>query len=232
MLMVSLFFFEICELKAVDSVIYEAAAETAEYMAEYSYLMGHIEEVGVTDYPMAAARFIGYVDDRALLEKYVTGGVYGVMLMGSEMPDENGVVEIKYTYHVKVNIPLLCNFSKLCTGSIRQCAYIGGGKESGSHDTDTSSSRTVFVADGSVVYHCDSDCTYLRPSVSKTDLDNAIERGYSKCRYCGAVEGNEVYITNYGEVYHSTPSCSRISRNIREVDIEDIDLPPCSKCGH
>ncbi len=231
MLMVSLFFIEICELKAVDSVIYEAAAETAEYMAEYAYLTKHIEEVGVTDYPMAVAKFISYVDDRALLEKYVTGGVYGVMLIGSEMPDENGVVEIKYTYHVKVNIPFLCYFSKLCTGSIRQCAYIGGGKESSSHVTEEES-RTVFVADGSVVYHCDADCTYLRPSVSRTDRENAVERGYSKCRYCGAVEGGEVYITDYGEVYHSTPSCSRISRNIREVDIKDINLPPCSKCGY
>ena len=38
LVLVSLFFFRICELRTVDSVIYEAAAETAEYMAEYSYL--------------------------------------------------------------------------------------------------------------------------------------------------------------------------------------------------
>ena len=229
---ISLFFFELCELKTVESIIYEAAGETAEYMAEYSYLMEHVGQLGVTDYPMAKLKFMSYVDDKALLEKYVTGGLLGITLMGSELPDEDNYVEIRYTYHVKMKIPLFCNFSKLCTGRVRQCAYFG--KENGKTDSGKSddTGNVVFLADGSEVYHKDKNCTYLKPSVKKTGLEEAKEKGYTKCRYCGAVTGDEVFITEYGEVYHSTMFCSRLKRNIREVYEADTHLPACSKCSH
>ena len=230
--LISIFFFEICELKAVETTIYEAASETAEYMAQYSYLMKHIESIGVTDYPTAKLRFINYVDDTALLEKYVTGGVYGVTLIGSELPGEDNYVEIRYTYRIKLNIPILCNFSKLCTGRVRQCAYFGKGNRSSSEEQSDNRGEMVYLADGSEVYHKDKNCTYLKPSVKKTELSTAKEMGLKKCRYCGALTGNEVYITDYGDVYHSSAECSRIKRNITEVNLEDTNLPACSKCGH
>lgn len=233
LIFVSLFFFEICEIKTVEATIYEAASETAEYMAEYSYLTDHLGMLGVTDYPMAQIRFMNYVDDKALLEKYVTGGIFGVSLIGSQLPGEDNFVEIRYAYQIKLSIPILCNFTKLCTGKVRQCAYFG--KDVGSSASDVSEEaegEKVYLADGSEVYHKDKDCTYLRPSVTKTILEDAKEKGYTKCRYCSEVIGDEVYITKYGEVYHSSENCSRIKRNITEVDADETSLPPCSKCGH
>ena len=232
LLFVSLFFFEICEIKSVEAEIYEAAGETAEYMAEYSYLMEHIGQLGVTDYPMAKIRFISYLDDKALLEKYVTGGVYGITLMGSELPGEDNYVEIRYTYHVRLRIPFLSNFSKLCTGKIRHSAYFGKDGSEGETDSCDDHKETVFLADGSEVYHKDKNCTYLKPSVRGITVEEAKEEGYTKCRYCGEVTADRVYVTKYGEVYHSTENCSRIKRNIREVSEEETNLPPCSKCGH
>ena len=181
LVLVSLFFFRICELRTVDSVIYEAAAETAEYMAEYSYLAEHVTGSDLIDYPVAGLKFVSYVDDANLLEKYVTGGVYGVTLIGSKLPDDDGVIELRFTYRVSLDVPILCNFSAVKTGVIRQNAYIGGGRKL--TESDQASGEKVYIADGS-------------------------------------------------EVYHSTAQCSRIKRNIREVDLDDISLPPCSKCGH
>ena len=230
LVLISLFFFQICELAVVDSVVYEAAAETAEYMAEYSYLAEHFQGAEALEYPVAGLKFISYVDDADLLEKYVTGGVYGVTVLGSQLPAEDGVIELRYTYRVSLDIPILCNLSAVRTGVIKQNAYLGGGrdKSAGTHET----SEKVYIADGSEVYHRDCNCTYLRPSVIKTDLQDAKTKGLTKCRYCGKVEGDTVYITEYGEVYHSTDKCSRIKRNVKEVDLDGISLPPCSKCGH
>ncbi len=226
---VSLFFFQICELKTLDSVIYEAASETAEYMAEYSYLAEHFTGADLIDYPVAGLKFISYLDDADLLEKYVTGGIYGVTLIGSKLPSDDGIVELRYTYGVSLNIPILCNLSAIKTGVIKQNAYLGGKHE---YNTTDSSGEKVYIADGSEVYHRNRNCTYLRPSVVKTSLEIAKSKRLKKCRYCGSPAGNTVYITEYGEVYHSTDHCSRIIRNIREVDLDDISLPPCSKCGY
>ena len=230
LVLVSLFFFQICELRTVDSVIYEAAAETAEYMAEYAYLAEHVTGSDLIDYPVAGLKFISYVDDANLLEKYVTGGVYGVTLIGSKLPDDDGVIELRFTYRVSLDVPILCNFSAVKTGVIRQNAYIGGGRKL--TESDQASGEKVYIADGSEVYHRDQNCTYLKPSVVRTTLTEAKSKGLKKCRYCGSPIGGIVYITDYGEVYHSTAQCSRIKRNIREVDLDDISLPPCSKCGH
>ena len=230
LVLVSLFFFQICELRTVDSVIYEAAAETAEYMAEYSYLAEHVTGSDLIDYPVAGLKFVSYVDDADLLEKYVTGGVYGVTLIGSKIPDDDGAIELRFTYRVSLDVPILCNFSAVKTGVIRQNAYIGGGRKI--TESDQASGEKVYIADGSEVYHRDPNCTYLKPSVVRTTLTEAKSKGLKKCRYCGSPIGGIVYITDYGEVYHSTAQCSRIKRNIREVDLDDISLPPCSKCGH
>lgn len=232
LIFVSVFFFEICELVTVEAEIYEAACETAEYMAEYAYLTDHIDKLGVTDYPMAKIRFIDFVDDKALLDRYVSGGVYGVSLIGSQLPGDDNYIEIRYTYQIRLNIPLLCNLSRLCTGKVRQCAYFGKDEGNASSGSSEGKSEMVFMADGSEVYHRDKNCTYLKPSVTKTNIEEAKEKGYTKCRYCKDVYGEEVYITEYGEVYHSSLYCSRIKRNVTEVNIHDIDIPACSKCGH
>ncbi len=232
LLFVMLAFIYMAELSTVKGVVYEGAVETSEYMAEYAYLTDSFPEADVMDLPMATVRFWGYVDDAALLEKYVVGGRSGVVFLGSSFPDEEGYIDLWVTYYVHVNVPLLRSFSKQCQEHIRQRAYLGrkpggGGDEDGDVDE-----RYVYVAENGVVYHDTRNCTYLLPDMSATTLENALSEGYTPCEYCGGVAGEKVIITSDGERYHSTFSCSRLRRVVERKKLSEVNLPPCSKCGH
>jgi len=93
-----------------------------------------------------------------------------------------------------------------------------------------------------MLYHCDRECTYLKPSVREIQGKNASSKRnssgakYKPCEKCchGIEAGNlaGVYITTYGDRYHKIPVCTKIKRDIRRVKKSEINkLPACSKCG-
>lgn len=100
----------------------------------------------------------------------------------------------------------------------------------------------VYVTPTGRVYHRSQSCTYLKLSVSRVKyedlqgLRNESGGRYRECEKC--VNDTEksrlgdVWITNYGDRYHTTGSCSGIKRTIQEISLEDVGTRvPCSKCG-
>ena len=54
---------------------------------------------------------------------------------------------------------------------------------------------------------------------------------YRKCKECRDAD-TVCYITDYGEVYHSTPGCAMLRRNVMRVPLEECrDRNLCKKCG-
>ena len=99
----------------------------------------------------------------------------------------------------------------------------------------------VYITENGRVYHRNSGCSYLNPSVVSC-LVNQVDKKrnssggrYKPCeRCCGANSngGDVVYITSYGDRYHTDKGCSGIKRGIRQVKLSDVgSMPPCSKCG-
>ena len=227
-----LFFIYISNIYTVKGVIYEGAVETAEYMAEYAYLTDCFEDVKIADYPMAKVKFLEYVDEKALLDKYVVAGRNGISFLGSQLPDEDGYIDLKVTYFVHVDVPILGRFKHMFREHIRQKAYVGlSSDKSEKADKEDDDSRIVYVAKDGVVYHESRSCTYLMPDVRSCSLNAAKLKGYGKCRYCkGAVSGT-VYVTADGEKYHTSRNCSRLRRTVYSKRKSEVTLPPCSKCG-
>ena len=91
--MVSLFW--MAQSVLAEAQVYEAAAETAEYMAEIAYL-------GAADTAVAYLRFPKYADEKETVERYVKHGVSGVQFLGSEIGEEPGIA-------------YPCSISALCT---------------------------------------------------------------------------------------------------------------------
>lgn len=100
----------------------------------------------------------------------------------------------------------------------------------------------VYITKSGKVYHCNKECTYLKPSVREIrGNDVSCERNssggkYKQCEKCcrdiEALDLARVYITTYGDRYHKTPVCPKIKRDIRRVKKSEISkLPSCSKCG-
>ena len=100
----------------------------------------------------------------------------------------------------------------------------------------------VYLAENSKVYHRDEYCVYLNPGITSirySDVEKERNRSggkYKMCLSCGkgiSFGGNVlVYITPYGDRYHSSRQCSGLKRGVHRVLLSQTgDLPPCSKCG-
>ena len=102
------------------------------------------------------------------------------------------------------------------------------------------SDEIVFITPEGTVYHRSRDCTYLRLSIRQLPY-NALEDArnqsggkYAPCEYCihSGWSGSTVYITNYGNRYHSTKNCRGLKRTVMAVPLSEVGgRRCCSRCG-
>ncbi len=105
-------------------------------------------------------------------------------------------------------------------------------------ETEEAEEDTVYVAETGTVYHKDPECTHIRLSIQTVPrgqlkgLRNRNGGKYHACEKCGAGKGGNVYVSPYGDKYHSSLGCSGLKRTINSVSLSEAgDLRPCSKCG-
>ena len=220
-----------CRIIAVRTVIYEAAAvEAAEYLAEYSYLSENIDNLEYSNIIVANSKIDDYLDDKELVEKYVSGGVSGIKLIGTGIPDEDGYIRLTVYYKVRFEVPLIGQFEKTYKDTVRQKAYVG--YKGTDVDDDSPEEIYVYVAENGEVYHHSRGCTYLYHHTTLMRKSVAENRDYTPCSYCHASgAGKYVFVTEDGEKYHSSPNCSRLLRTVRRVKLSEVGgLPECQKC--
>ena len=95
------------------------------------------------------------------------------------------------------------------------------------------------VTENGEVYHTFSDCTHIDLSISAVgisavgNLRNENGGRYSACEKCPDENGTDtVYITQYGDRYHSSLSCSGLKRSVRLVEISKAEgLSECERCA-
>ena len=97
----------------------------------------------------------------------------------------------------------------------------------------------VYMTQYGSVYHKDRGCSHLSLSIQPAfigelgEIVNMDQKYYTPCEYCGD-QGfvTMVFITNYGDRYHTTIKCRGLRRYIRSVPFSQIEgVPPCQKCG-
>lgn len=164
----------------------------------------------------------------------VEGGSSGIDCSGSSMSGQTGIAQLQAVYKIRIPLPIFAIPTVTCTESMRVKAWTGYEKEGlGAPD-----SQTVYITDTGVVYHKDYHCTYLDLSIrtvqagDAASLRNQSGGRYHACERCGGSEGKGVYITDYGDRYHSSLSCSGLKRTIYAVPLsEAAGKGACSKCG-
>ena len=97
---------------------------------------------------------------------------------------------------------------------------------------------TVYVTETGLVYHKDYHCSHLDLSIRMTHLElveglrNENGGKYYPCEHCVKGNGGNIYITNSGDRYHSSLSCSGLKRTIYAIPIsEAAGKGACSRCG-
>ena len=124
----------------------------------------------------------------------------------------------------------------ICRGRVRAWT---GRSESASSDDENNDSRYVYVTENMSVYHTDSGCSYINLSIHCVSADNvggqrnSDGEKYKPCEKCmnGSDGADHVYITETGNRYHSSTSCSGLKRTVKMVDISEVGgLKECSRC--
>ncbi len=168
----------------------------------------------------------------------VTGGFNGINFMQSKVLLTGDNIDLVMDYKVHPIIPLI-GFKDFPV----EARYFGhawtGYDSSFGLDTGEVTDEMVYVTEYGEVYHRNIDCVHLRlkvESVNTNDLKklrNKDGKIYYPCEVCGAnIGAGNVFITGYGERYHSSVNCSGLKRKIYTIPLSEVGgRRPCSSCG-
>lgn len=172
------------------------------------------------------------------LERSLTvGGSRGLKCGKSIMYPDSNIIVLHVQYQVRIPIPVLAIPSVSQEENMRVKCWTGYVKEGFSYSPDTT---IVYVTETGVVYHLDYHCTYLELSIRSVpaekieSLRNESHGKYHPCERCmnSWKDGGTVFITNFGDRYHSSLSCSGLKRKVYAVPLEEVKgKGACSKCG-
>ncbi|MCH5251554.1 MAG: pilus assembly protein [Lachnospiraceae bacterium] len=175
----------------------------------------------------------------AKLNLYLKGMGISVSLLESELLKENDEINLSASYHIKLPFRLLNTKHLSLSQRVHTRAFTGvESRES----TGGQEEVTVYITETGRVYHRKLDCTYLKLSISQilygdvSGMRNESGGRYKPCERCckgKTFTGQSViWITNFGDRYHSSRSCSGIKRSILTIKFSEVgNRTPCSKCG-
>ena len=97
--------------------------------------------------------------------------------------------------------------------------------------------ETVFITPDGEAYHVSDTCPYLKLSIhtvrksAVSDERNVNGERYNPCPKCGGKDTGNVYITDYGNLYHTSLECSHLKRTNIEVPKSQVEgRHACPKC--
>ncbi len=224
-----------------SSRITAALHETGNAICSYGYAIEHgVGEgtpVGIGSTVYAISSVAGHLGDTVDRRGGISGGRAGLSYLGSSVMSEGGIVKLSVTYGLKFPVKMGIRTYRLGT-SYSGHAWVGyDGAVYSSPDTDED--PIVYVTRTGTVYHRDVSCRYLNPSTrsvsagSVSNLRNRDGEIYHACELCGAGAGiGSVYVTDYGNRFHSDLYCSGIRRDIQAIHLSEAGgRGPCSVCG-
>lgn len=183
------------------------------------------------------SRIENYLGDE-LDNSCVTDGYSGLNLMYSRVMAGNDIVDIVVDYKVHPLIPII-GFKDFPVES-RYYAHAWTGYDiGGAENVNETEEEMVYVTQSGEVYHRDINCQHLRLTTRSIEFDQlSKERSadgsrYYPCEYCGGgICGGNVFITDYGNRYHSSVNCAGLKRKIYTIPISEVGgRRPCSGCG-
>lgn len=225
----------------VSSAVLAGMQDTAKDMAAYAY----IQQLGVTAGDGLAADLItgglSAVYAKGRIEKEASFDADdGTLHFWKSSFMKNDVIDLAVTYSVKNTYTLLPvpNLKTALRARVRAwTGRDGNGKTEGEEQGEAAQEDLVWVTETGTVYHKDKNCTHIKLSIRRVNitevsgLRNKSGGKYHKCELCQG-SSSQVYITDYGNRYHTSASCSGLKRTLRQVPMSEVEnWRACSKCG-
>lgn len=229
------------KIEIVSSAVLAGMTDTAKDMATYAY----IQQLGVSAGDGLPAELlaggISAVYAKSSVERkagFKSSDGTLRLLRSSFMQDD--IIDLAVTYEAK-NTYTILPVPKVNTAlRARVRAWTGrdGNGSAAENGGDGQQEEMVYVTETGHVYHTDENCTHIRLSiqgVSRDDVDKFRSSSggkYHACEKCHGGSSGIVYITDYGDRYHSSVGCSGITRNVKQIPVSQVEgWKICSKCS-
>lgn len=220
----------------ITAALHETGNELCSYGYAYENAIGGIP-AGVGSLVYASSSIAQNLRGATACKTGIKGGISGLTYLGSSVMAEGGIVKLSVTYSLKYPVNMSIRSYRLGT-SYYGHAWVGYDYSSGISDL-SDEDPVVYITPTGSVYHIDIDCSHLNPSTTSVNR-NSVETLRSKdgskyyaCEICGSGSGiGNVYITDYGDRYHSNLYCSGIKRNIQAIHLSEVGgRRACMTCG-
>ncbi len=228
------------KILTVSSAVLAGMQDTAKDMAAYAY----IQQLGVTAGDGVAADLLTGGLSAAYAKSRVESmagfqGNEGTLHLWRSSFLKNDMIDLAVTYNPSNTYTLLPipKVKSMLRARVRAwTGRDGNGASDSAEDPGEEQEEMVWVTQTGQVYHKDENCTHIKLSIQRVDraeldhLRNASGGKYHPCERCGG-GGSSVFITNYGDRYHSSVSCSGLKRTVSSIPASEIgNRRPCSKC--
>lgn len=234
----------IADIIRVHSNIQAAMTETVKEMAVYGYAYDKFTDgeehnlIGsILGKEIAKAKVKNIAGREYLDHSVIKDGSDGLWFICSDIMYQDDMIDLVVRYRVRPLFQIAAWNDIFMINRCRMHAWTGYDTTPKTHPGEEKE-QMVYVTEYGEVYHTTRACTHLKLSISatsKADIDsqrNEYGEKFSKCDKCGRNGSSDVvYITNMGNKYHTTLSCSGLKRTIKEVPISKAGVPPCQKCG-
>lgn len=199
---------------------------------ELSVIDCHAEMAGQMDLLAAKALMIKNLKKDGAAENFVRGGRIGISMIRSDF--SSNYITLQADYQIRFPFGLFGKKGISGTQIVKLRKWTGKSK-------DDLQEEIVYITKNGSVFHRQKDCSYIKRSVKKIEgsiidtLRNVGGGKYYPCIMCMKKKNPntmEVYVTAYGNRYHSKKNCSEIKRNAFAVRLSSVkDRAACSKCG-
>lgn len=223
----------------VSAAVLAGMQDTAKDMAAYAY----IRQLGISAGEGAAANLAVGGLSAVYAKENIQGRAKfretdGTLHLWRSSFLEDEIIDLAVTYNAKNTYTLLPVPKVKSALRARVRAWTGrDGNGAASGGNESGKEETVLITETGTVYHTDENCTYLKRSIRRVDrqavagMRNRFGAKYHACERCGG-GGSAVYITNDGNRYHSSLSCSALKRTVKRVPASEVkNKRACSKCG-
>ena len=231
----------------MEAALHQTGNRIAKYTFDVRYGLG---EVGIdtsdsdiltaaVDTAFAEKGVKEYLGKEYLDNSCILNGSEGLTFYKSLISSDADIVNIVASYKAKPYLGIIGFKAFRIENSYYGHAWTGYDYNHPLGIADNAVEEMVYVTEWGEVYHRNIDCTHLKLSISQAKMSEVKHKRneggsrYYKCEYCGNKENNgTVYITNYGNRYHTSINCQGLKRTIYTVPLSEVGgIPPCSKCG-
>lgn len=210
-----------------------ALHQTAREMAVYAHATGEMEGFSVL---YAQTKVISYIGKEELEKMPISKGLGGLSLLNSHIMEKE-CIDLVATYQVSPVFSYM-GFQNFMVANRCVVRAFTGYDNTGTQNLPPAEEELVYITEKGEVYHRDYHCSALSVSVRCVAYTNVQrERNldgekYRACPYCGKNPGGSVYITDYGNRYHSTILCHELKRCVMTVPISEVGgRRACMLCG-